>query len=311
MKWNSNNLLLILKGAVMGIAEVIPGVSGGTIAFITGIYGTLLSSIKNLLGPEAWMALKKDGATEWWTVINGNFLVFLIAGMIGGLIFGIFGITFLLETYPLLLWSFFFGLILASSFYIGNKVPKWQPMTFIALAIGFGIAFSLTFLQPGLGNEKMWFVFLSGAIAISALILPGISGSFILLLLGMYTIVLPAAKSALTNFDTASLQIIVVFAAGCLIGLALFSRVLSWAFKNHEGLTLALLTGFILGSLGKIWPWRNIITYRTNSKGESVPFLERVVWPSGFEGDPMTIGCLIAILLGIWVVYLFGRLEKN
>jgi putative membrane protein len=184
-------------------------------------------------------------------------------------------------------------------------------LTFIALAIGFGIAFSLTFLQPGLGNEKMWFVFLSGAFTISALILPGISGSFILLLLGMYTIVLPAAKSALTNFDTASLQIIVVFAAGCLIGLALFSRVLSWAFKNHEGLTLALLTGFILGSLGKIWPWRNIITYRTNSKGESVPFLERVVWPSGFEGDPMTIGCLIAILLGIGVVYLFGRLEKN
>lgn len=295
----------------MGIAEVIPGVSGGTIAFITGIYGTLLSSIKNFLGPEAWLALKKEGVTGWWKKINGNFLLFLLAGMIGGLIIGIFGITFLLETYPLLLWSFFFGLILSSSFYVGKKVPQWKLANLIALVIGFGIAFSLTFLQPGLGKESMWFVFLSGAIAISALILPGVSGSFILLLLGMYTIVLPAAKSALTNFDPASLQLLLFFGAGCLIGLALFSRVLSWAFKNHEGVTLALLTGFILGSLGKIWPWRNVLTFRTNSKGASVPFLEKIVWPSGFEGDPMTISCLIAILIGIMVVYLFGKLEKN
>lgn len=295
----------------MGIAEVIPGVSGGTIAFITGIYGTLLSSIKNILGPEAWVALKKEGVTGWWKKINGNFLIFLITGMIGGLVVGIFGITYLLEAYPLLLWSFFFGLILASSVYVGKKVPSWSPLTFITLVIGFGIAFSLTFLQPGMGKENMWFVFLSGAIAISALILPGVSGSFILLLLGMYTIVLPAAKSALTNFDSASLQLLIFFGGGCLVGLALFSRILSWAFKKHEGLTLALLTGFILGSLGKIWPWRNVLTYRTNSKGASVPFLEKIVWPSGFEGDPMIIGCLLAILFGVVVVYLFGKLEKN
>lgn len=295
----------------MGIAEVIPGVSGGTIAFITGIYGTLLSSIKNILGPESWIALKKEGVAGWWKKINGSFLIFLIAGMIGGLVIGIFGITYLLDTFPLLLWSFFFGLILASAVYVGQKVPHWNLYNLIILAIGFGIAFSLTFLQPGMGKENMWFVFLSGAIAISALILPGVSGSFILLLLGMYTIVLPAAKSALTNFDPASLQLLAFFATGCLIGLALFSRILSWAFKNYEGLTLALLTGFILGSLGKIWPWRNVLTYRTNSKGESVPFLEDIVWPGKFEGDPMIIGCLLAILLGILVVYLFGKLEKK
>lgn len=295
----------------MGIAEVIPGVSGGTIAFITGIYGTLLSSIKNILGPESWIALKKEGVAGWWKKINGSFLIFLIAGMIGGLVIGIFGITYLLDTFPLLLWSFFFGLILASAVFVGQKVPHWNLYNLIILAIGFGIAFSLTFLQPGMGKENMWFVFLSGAIAISALILPGVSGSFILLLLGMYTIVLPAAKSALTNFDPASLQLLAFFATGCLIGLALFSRILSWAFKNYEGLTLALLTGFILGSLGKIWPWRNVLTYRTNSKGESVPFLEDIVWPGKFEGDPMIIGCLLAILLGILVVYLFGKLEKK
>lgn len=295
----------------MGIAEVIPGVSGGTIAFITGIYGTLLSSIKNILGPESWIALKKEGVAGWWKKISGSFLIFLIAGMIGGLVIGIFGITYLLDTFPLLLWSFFFGLILASAVYVGQKVPHWNLYNLIILAIGFGIAFSLTFLQPGMGKENMWFVFLSGAIAISALILPGVSGSFILLLLGMYTIVLPAAKSALTNFDPASLQLLAFFATGCLIGLALFSRILSWAFKNYEGLTLALLTGFILGSLGKIWPWRNVLTYRTNSKGESVPFLEDIVWPGKFEGDPMIIGCLLAILLGILVVYLFGKLEKK
>lgn len=295
----------------MGIAEVIPGVSGGTIAFITGIYGTLLSSIKNILGPESWIALKKEGVAGWWKKINGSFLIFLIVGMIEGLVIGIFGITYLLDTFPLLLWSFFFGLILASAVYVGQKVPHWNLYNLIFLVIGFGIAFSLTFLQPGMGKENMWFVFLSGAIAISALILPGVSGSFILLLLGMYTIVLPAAKSALTNFDPASLQLLAFFATGCLIGLALFSRILSWAFKNYEGLTLALLTGFILGSLGKIWPWRNVLTYRTNSKGESVPFLEDIVWPGKFEGDPMIIGCLLAILLGILVVYLFGKLEKK
>lgn len=295
----------------MGIAEVIPGVSGGTIAFITGIYGTLLSSIKNILGPESWIALKKEGVAGWWKKISGSFLIFLIAGMIGGLVIGIFGITYLLDTFPLLLWSFFFGLILASAVYVGQKVPHWNLYNLIILAIGFGIAFSLTFLKPGMGKENMWFVFLSGAIAISALILPGVSGSFILLLLGMYTIVLPAAKSALTNFDPASLQLLAFFATGCLIGLALFSRILSWAFKNYEVLTLALLTGFILGSLGKIWPWRNVLTYRTNSKGESVPFLEDIVWPGKFEGDPMIIGCLLAILLGILVVYLFGKLEKK
>jgi putative membrane protein len=311
MKWNRNHLTLILKGAAMGIAEVIPGVSGGTIAFITGIYETLLSSIKNVLGPEAWMALRENGLFGWWKKINGIFLIFLITGMIGGLVIGIFGITFLLESYPLLLWSFFFGLILASSVYVGRKVPEWNLLTYVTLIIGFGIAFSLTFLQPGMGKENMWFVFLSGAIAISALILPGVSGSFILLLLGMYTIILPAAKSALTNFDPDSIQLLAFFGAGCLIGLALFSRVLSWAFKNHEGLTLALMTGFILGSLGKIWPWRNILTYRTNSKGESVPFLEKIVWPNVYEGEPMVVGCLVTVLLGISIVYLFGKIEKN
>ena len=231
----------------MGIAEVIPGVSGGTIAFITGIYEELINTIKQVLSPNWFGILRKEGIAATWKAINGNFLVFLLGGMAFGVVVGVLGVTALLESYPELLWAFFFGLIVASAIYIGKQVEKWSTIEFVALLLGTVIAFYITVASPAQGSEALWFVFIAGAIAISALILPGISGSFMLLLMGMYTFIIPTVKDALKTLNPESLVVLGVFGLGCLLGLATFSRVLSWTFKHYKNPTLALLTGFHCG----------------------------------------------------------------
>ncbi len=301
---------LALKGMAMGIAEVIPGVSGGTIAFITGIYEKLLNTIK-AFSPSLVKTFKQEGVSGFWLAINGTFLVTLLIGMGVGVVVGVFGVTHLLETYPEMLWAFFFGLIISSAIFIGKQVLKWGLSEIIALLVGTAFAYYITVASPAQGNEALWFVFLSGAIAISALILPGISGSFILLIMGMYSFIIPTVKNALTTFDSESLMIVGVFAAGCLLGLMTFSRVLSWTFKNYKSPTLALLTGFMLGSLNKLWPWRNVISTRVNSKGETVPFIEESVLPAAYQGDPQLVGVLIAMLIGFLSVFIVERLGRK
>lgn len=291
----------------MGLAEVIPGVSGGTLAFITGIYEELLETIKNILGPELFKAFRHGGVKAVWEKANGPFLLVLLPGMAFGLISGVFMVTNLLERFPQLLWAFFFGLILASVWYIGKRVGQWSASEVIGLIAAAGLAFYITIAAPAQGIQSLWFILICGMIAISALILPGISGSFILLLMGMYTVIIPAVKSALTTFNSESLTILVVFAIGALIGLATFSRFLSWAFKNYRSLTMAILTGFMIGSLNKIWPWRNVLEYRINSSGEEVPFLEKSVLPGAYNGDPMVLGVVILMVLGFLVVWLLDR----
>ncbi len=250
----------------MGMAEVIPGVSGGTIAFITGIYERLLNCIKSI-GPSLLSAFKNDGIKGAWQHIDGNFIVTLLIGMVGGIVVGVFGISHLMIEVPEILWSFFFGLIIASAIYVGRQVNGWGGKEIIALILGIVIAYGITLISPAEGNEALWFVFLSGAIAISALILPGISGSFILLLMGMYMIIIPAVKESL-KLNTDSMLIAFVFGLGCLAGLMTFSRVLSWTFKNYRNTTLALLCGFMLGSLNKIWPWRQVTLTMNKETGE-------------------------------------------
>ncbi|MCR9287813.1 MAG: DUF368 domain-containing protein [Bacteroidetes bacterium] len=310
MKNQPSNFKLALKGMAMGIAEVIPGVSGGTIAFITGIYEKLINTIK-AFSPALILVFKKAGVKGVWTTINGNFLTTLLIGMAAGVVLGVFGVTHILETYPQLLWAFFFGLIIASSIYIGKQVEKWDIVAIISLILGIAVAYYITVASPAQGNEALWFVFISGMIAISALILPGISGSFILLLMGMYTFIIPTVKSALSTFDTQSLIIVGVFGMGCLVGLATFSRVLSWTFKNYRNPTLALLTGFMIGSLNKLWPWRNVLEYRENSKGDMVPFLEQSVMPSSFEGEAMVIGAIISMIFGFIIVFGLEKLDTS
>ncbi|MFK7933574.1 MAG: DUF368 domain-containing protein [Saprospiraceae bacterium] len=318
-----DKITLALKGMAMGIAEVIPGVSGGTIAFITGIYEQLLNSIK-AVGPELFTALKKDGISGAWAALNGNFLLNLMIGMVLGVVFGVLVVTELLESYPVLLWAFFFGLIIASAIYIGKQVDRWNVLTISSLLIGLVVAYGITVAVPTQGNPALWFVFLSGMIAISALILPGISGSFILLLMGMYTIIVPSVKNILTDFNTDSFIIVFVFALGALAGLATFSRVLSWTFKNYPNPTLALLTGFMVGSLNKIWPWRIATAWLTDAttgefivdkEGVKKVLSEQNLSPFQYATEtglePYMILAIVMMIIGFASVFVLERFGKD
>ena len=318
-----NQLSLILKGMAMGIAEVIPGVSGGTIAFITGIYEKLINTIK-AFDFSLIKTFRQDGLSGVWSAINGSFLVALLIGMAGGVVIGVFGVTHLLEEYPLQLWGFFFGLIIASAIYIGKQVGKWGPQEIISLLLGVAVAYLITIASPASGNEALWFVFLSGMIAISALILPGISGSFILLLMGMYTFVIPHVKNAISTFETQSLIILGVFGFGCLIGITTISRVISWMFAHYKNSTLAVLTGFMVGSLNKIYPWRNPMEWVDKESGEvltnidnysnpdNLKILREVsVAPGSYFEDPQIVSVLVLMIVGFAVVFGVERLGRK
>jgi len=199
-----------------------------------------------------------------------------------------------------MLWAFFFGLIISSAIFIGKQVDGWGIKEIVALLAGTAFAYYITVASPAQG--------LSGVIAISALILPGISGSFILLLMGMYSFIIPTVKTALTTFDGESLITVSTFAIGCLVGLMTFSRVLSWTFKNYKNITLALLTGFMLGSLNKLWPWRNVLSTRINSKGVEVPFLEESVLPSNYTSEPYLMAVVICMTVGFLSVFIIEKL---
>ena len=294
----------------MGMAEAIPGVSGGTIAFITGIYERLLNAIRFILSPDWIKAWKQDGLKGLWSAIDGGFLLQLGGGMIAGLIIMIFGVTELLEHYPPIVWAFFFGLIIASAIYIARQVAKWTMREIVLLVLGLVFAFALTVLNRLGGSTQPILVMASGALAICALILPGISGSFILLLLGMYTVVFGAIRGLLSG-DTSQLITVLAFGFGCLLGLALFSRLLTYTFNKYPNATLALLTGFMLGSLNKLWPWQNAISYRVNSSGEEVADLTQNVGPALYQGEPYVFPVLLAFFFGLGVVYLLDRFGKR
>lgn len=313
----------VFKGIAMGMAEVIPGVSGGTIAFITGIYEKLINTI-TAVGPSLLKVFKDDGIGGVWKAVNGNFILTLAIGMVIGIVVGVFGVTHLLEEFPQHLWGFFFGLIIASAIYIGKQVGKWGITEIVGLLSGIAVAYFITVATPAGGNEALWFVFLSGMIAISALILPGISGSFILLLMGMYTFILPKVKEALTTFSTDSLIITSVFALGCLVGMMSISRVISWMFNHYKNVTLAVLTGFMIGSLNKIWPWRNTIQWIDKETGEILTNIENYVnpdnlkvlkemsvLPNNFSGEPYLVPVIIMMVIGFLAVFGLEKLGGN
>lgn len=232
----------------MGAADVVPGVSGGTIAFLMGIYSELIDSIKSVNG-EALKLLFKGKIAAFWKHINGNFLASLFAGILISVLSLAKLMKYLLEFHPIPLWSFFFGLILASAIYILKGLDKWSLQNIIALLIGVGIAAFICVASPAQTPTDLWFIFLSGAIAICAMILPGISGSFILLLLGKYEFIMSAVSEM-------NILVLVVFAAGCAVGIISFSHFLSWLLKKFYMVTIALLSGFMVGSLLKVWPWK-------------------------------------------------------
>lgn len=294
-----HHLLLILRGCAMGAADVVPGVSGGTIAFITGIYEELINSIKSI----DIQALKLLLTFQWkafWKKINGIFLLSVIIG-IGISIFSLAKImTWLLEHHPIQIWSFFFGLIIASSILVAKEIKQWKISTIISLFIGIFIAYWITITTPTSTPDSWWFIILSGAIAICAMILPGISGAFILLLMGKYSYIL----EAVSKFD---IEILFLFAIGAIVGIISFSHLLSWLLKNHHTITVSLLTGFMLGSLNKVWPWKETLQTYIDSHGIEKALIEKNISPRHFadltQNDPQIVQAILLCLLGFLLIY--------
>ncbi|WP_077486643.1 MULTISPECIES: DUF368 domain-containing protein [Salinivibrio] len=290
-----------LKGMAMGAADVVPGVSGGTIAFITGIYTQLLESIRRIT-PRLFTLWRKEGFKAVWHHINGTFLCVLLAGILTSIASLAKGISWMLTHHPIPLWSFFFGLIIASALHIAKQLPapRIRPKTVLAALLGIGFAYWITIANPLQLTASPLTVFLAGAIAICAMILPGISGSFILLLLGMYSPILDAVHQ--TQFGLLGL-----FAVGAVTGLLTFSHLLSWLLRRYYALTLAFLTGLMLGTLGKIWPWKHTLTWRTNSSGEQVPLMQDNLLPGAYEaivGHPAQVSLAIIAMIGGFVLVL-------
>ncbi|GAB3541140.1 DUF368 domain-containing protein [Pontibacter brevis] len=287
----------------MGAADIVPGVSGGTIAFITGIYEELLGSIRSVNG-EAIRLLLRFQLADFWRHINGTFLVVLLAGI--GFSVGSLSrvILFLLENYPELLWSFFFGLIVASALVVGKKITRWTPGVILFGLVGAAIAYYVTVATPTQTPEAYWFVFLSGAIAICAMILPGISGSFLLVLLVKYEFILNAVKEL-------RIGIIAVFGLGCVVGILSFSHVLNWALRNYYSATIALLTGFMVGSLNKVWPWKKTLETYIDSHGLPKPLGQEKVLPGAYESltwqDAYLPYAILLAVFGFLLVYLVDR----
>jgi len=305
--------VIFFKGMAMGMADVIPGVSGGTIAFISGIYEELVDSIGKL-DMKALNVLRKKGIAAAFNYINGTFLVSLVAGIALSILGLAKFITHLMVDEPIKLWSFFFGLIVASALFIGKDL-KWNSLkNLIGLAVGTAIAYYISVASPAGGEVGYFYIFFSGALAICAMILPGISGSFILLLLGSYATIF-GAIGGLSTDPLASAPIILVFLLGAFSGLLSFAKVLKWLFAHYRELTMAILTGFMVGSLNKVWPWKEVLETRINSKGEEVPFLETNISPRAYEalnGLPAELewACIMA-LVGIAIVLVLSYLSPK
>lgn len=300
-------LLLTLKGMGMGAADVVPGVSGGTIAFIAGIYEELVNSIKSI-NLNALKLFFSGKFAAFWKAINGNFLLAVVLG-IGISIFSLAkGLEYLLHHYPILVWSFFFGLILASAIYVGGSIKKWKAGTIIAGIAGVVVAYFITAISPAEANITWFFIFISGSIAICAMILPGISGSFILVLLGMYEFILGAVSDL-------NIPVLLVFIAGALIGIIAFSNLLSWLIKNYHNLTIATLTGFMIGSLNKVWPWKEVTETFIDRHNVVRPLTERNILPATYENltgnQAWLAGALLLAIVGFGLIFAIESLTKK
>jgi putative membrane protein len=299
--------LITLKGMAMGAADVIPGVSGGTIAFITGIYEELLNSIKSV-NLNSLKLLFAGKFADFWKAINGAFLLSLFTGIAISIISLAKGLKYLLDHYPILVWSFFFGLVVASAIYVARTISKWAIPTILSGIAGIIIAYSITIITPAQANTTYWFIFLSGSIAICAMILPGISGSFILVLLGMYKFIL----ESVSDFKIA---VVLTFLSGAAVGIVAFSNVLSWLLKKYHNLTIALLSGFMVGSLNKVWPWKKVVETFTDRHGEVKPLIEANVLPATYEqitgNDAFMLGAIVLAIVGFALIFIIEDIANK
>lgn len=290
--------LTYFKGMAMGAADIVPGVSGGSIALIAGIYQELLDSI-NSFSLKNLKLLPKGEFKAFYKSVNGTFLLSLLLGILSSIFLLSRVITYLMSEHPIPLWSFFTGLILVSAFLILKEIKRWHLGVIVAVLIGTAFAWWVTNLPPTTTPDALWFTFISGSIAICAMILPGISGSFILLILGQYEGIL----LAVTERDFLKLF---VFAAGCAVGILSFSRVVSWLLRKYHSATIGLLSGFMLGSVNELWPWKVVTAWRTSSSGEQKPFLTDNILPGSYleqvGEQPQILAAVLAFAFGIGLV---------
>ena len=295
------NFKIAVIGLLMGAAEVVPGVSGGTIAFISGIYERLLLALRQLT-PALVLVLRREGLATLWRQIDGQFLLLLFAGMVVSIVVFASGISYLMQHQPIALWAFFCGLVIASTWVMSRQMTSFGLNLLLLVCIGAVTGIVITGVMPIALPPTPLFLFLGGALAVCAWILPGISGSFILLILGLYGIVIEAIK-------TLDLMVLGIVASGCAFGLVCFAQVLTRLFKHARDGTLAVLTGFMLGSLVKLWPWKETLAYQLGADGHNIPLVQEPVLPATYVlltgTDPqielalmaMVAGCIAVIML--------------
>lgn len=303
-------LLLFLKGMAMGAADIVPGVSGGTIAFISGIYEELIDSIRSFNLANVKLLFTKSGVVKFWKAVNGAFLLTLFLGIATSVLSVAKVLKYTLETYPVLLWSFFFGLIIASAIMIARKIHNWNVYKVIITVIAAVFAVWVTSASPTNTSDSYFFLFITGAVAICAMILPGISGAFILLLLGKYQTVLGAIDPSNPKID-----IILIIGAGAIVGLLAFSNILGWLLKKYHDLTIAALFGFMIGSLNKIWPWKETVEWMTGSHGNQIPYIENNILPKQWEivnNQPSQVGyAVLFMIFGFCVIFVIELIAKK
>lgn len=298
MKNLKDYILTYLKGMSMGAADVVPGVSGGSIALIAGIYERLLDSIKSVDKTALGFMLKFE-IKNLWKHIDGSFLFTLLAGIMTSIFSLSKVITYLMDYHPIPLWSFFCGLITISAILILKDIQRWTFGVVLALIIGTAVAYWITSLPPTTTPTTLWFTFVAGAIAICAMILPGISGSFLLLVMGQYERIIGAVNEK-------DFLIIIVFGSGCLVGILAFSRVVSYLLKHYHAVTIGVLSGFMVGSLNKIWPWKEILSFQISAKGDQIPMVTNNILPQNYleasGQEPLVLYAILAFLFGILLV---------
>ena len=308
---------ITLKGIAMGAADVVPGVSGGTIAFISGIYEELIESIDNL-SLDAFKIWKKQGFKAAWTSINGTFLLALFSGIAISILSLAKLIKYLLHNEPILLWSFFFGLVLASILYIAKQIKTWSAPVIIAILLTSLLSYFITLAEPFASPDSSLYLLFCGFIAIIAMILPGVSGAFILLILGAYETAINTVNNLIEGVTTGNFELLkdallkfFLLGIGAIVGLKVFSKILNWMFKHKKNLTLAILTGFMIGSLNKIWPWKEVLKTRINSEGMEVTLLDKSILPTSYIGDNQIVLALVLIIAGFATILILEGLGSK
>ena len=304
---------LVLRGMAMGASDIVPGVSGGTMAFILGIYEELINSIKGVADRDFLKALTSFNIKKALQIFNWPFLVAVGTGIVLAAVTLSRSLEFLLVNEPTYLWSFFFGLVVASVILVARRIEKWTITLAGATTIGTIAAFILVGLVPAQTPDSPWFLFLCGALAICAMVLPGVSGAFVLVLLGKYQFILGTFNELTEgNITGEAIMTLVAVGAGAAIGIVTFAQIFSWIFKRYHDMAVAVLTGLMIGSLRKIWPWKVTLETMLDRHGEPFPILEQNVWPNLTDYTLGQIGLAVGLMIiGAGAILILDRVANR